>query len=98
MTRKWYGFTTGAVLAVTVGLTAILWHLGDRIYAGGAQWRGWTISMAGLALPALGLAGCALWLRQQRGRGDALATVPWLKGALGLSVIAWCAVVLFSLM
>lgn len=93
-----YQRMTGIALAVAVMCTVVLWSWGDRLYRAGAQGAGWAIGMAGLAVPPLVLACCAIWLRRERRAGHAAATVPWLKWVLGLTMAAGVGMLLFSLM
>lgn len=98
MTKLGYNLTTGGILTLAMCGSAIVWMLADRVYVTGDQASGWLIGIAGVALPAVSLLACAMWLRSERRRGHELAKVAWLWWAFGSSAFIWAGLLLFSLM
>ncbi|MGE0353867.1 MAG: hypothetical protein AB7I33_05910 [Gemmatimonadales bacterium] len=98
MTSRAYNLVAAAALLAGLAGAAGTWIMANRIYAGGNQVAGWRLGMAGVALPALCLLACEGWLGWRRRRGDPMALVGWLRGALALSVFGWVGLFLFSLM
>lgn len=98
MTKLGYRLTTASIFVLAVCGAAVVWILADRTYVAGDRVTGWRMGVAGLALPALSLVACTLWLSRERRNGHALATVSWLKWALGISGFVWAGLVLFSLL
>src|SRR5271166_2194746 len=86
------------LLVISVVGVALTWHEADRICVAGCDMTGWLVGIAGLSLPWVMLSCYALWLRRERHKGNALATVPWLPLAIVLSCIFWMVFLLFPFM
>jgi hypothetical protein len=86
MTSARYQRTAAAAFMFAVASCALCLLIARLVFASGSQRLGFYIGLTGCALPALSLAGCALWLRKKREAGDAAASVPWLRPLLLLSL------------
>ena len=89
--------TVGALLIALLAL-ALCWRWADQAYLAGARMRGYWIGVAGSALPAVVLAGCALWLWGARKRGRSAASISWLVPLLALCVAFLAFMLLFPLL
>jgi len=99
MTAAHYQHTCAAALAAGVVACAAGWLWSHHVHVtGGAAIRSYWIGVAGSAMPALALAACATWLRLERSRGEAEATVRWVTPLFWLCVALLLFMVLFPLM
>jgi hypothetical protein len=92
-----YHTTSVMALAVSIGTTALLWQWANAVYRSD-QWYGWIIGAGSMGVPVVVLSACALWLGHERNAGHANARVGWLPWVLGIWMILWMALFLFSLM
>ena len=92
-------YQTASVLALAASLfaTAILWQWANVVYKSD-QWKGWIIGASSLSVPVIVLSAFMIWLAHERRAGNADARVRWLPWLVGICVVLWIAMFLFSLM
>jgi hypothetical protein len=92
-----YQTASVVALAASFCVTAILWQWANSVYSTN-QWKGWIIGASSMGVPVLVLSACLLWLGRERRAGNVNARVGWLSWVLGICVLLWIAMFLFSLM
>jgi hypothetical protein len=105
MTSSTYSRRAAVIGLISVAAAVAAFLVGDHIYRQGVtpysevrQFVGWSIGCFGIGLPWVALRTYSLWLRGERGRGNAPAAVSWLKVLVRTIGVVWVAVLLLSLM